>query len=82
MVNSDKPLPITKIAERLRLSQDDLEMYGRYAAKLSLHSATRSETVGKYIGVTAINPTPFGEGKTVVSIGLMECHSQTILRHC
>lgn len=70
MVNSDKPLPITKIAERLRLSQDDLEMYGRYAAKLSLHSATRSETVGKYIGVTAINPTPFGEGKTVVSIGL------------
>lgn len=70
MVNSDKPLPITKIAERLRLSQDDLEMYGRYAAKLSLHAATRSETVGKYIGVTAINPTPFGEGKTVVSIGL------------
>lgn len=70
MVNSDKPLPITRIAERLRLSQDDLEMYGRYAAKFSLHSATRSETVGKYIGVTAINPTPFGEGKTVVSIGL------------
>jgi formate--tetrahydrofolate ligase len=70
MTNSDTPLPIARIAERLRLSEDDLEMYGRFAAKLSLHVATRSQNVGKYIGVTAINPTPFGEGKTVVSIGL------------
>lgn len=64
------PRPIFQIAERLGLTELDLEPYGRYAAKLPVDVAKNSTTQGKYIGVTAVNPTPFGEGKTVVSIGL------------
>jgi formate--tetrahydrofolate ligase len=67
---TDTPLPILRIAEKLQLSEDQIEMYGRSAAKLSLEIKPASRPLGKYIGVTAINPTPFGEGKTVVSIGL------------
>ncbi|MBN8602725.1 MAG: formate--tetrahydrofolate ligase [Planctomycetes bacterium] len=70
MTTSDAPLPIAKIAERLGLSNHDIEPYGHYAAKLSFDIQSRSKPLGKYIGITAINPTPFGEGKTVVSIGL------------
>lgn len=64
------PRPIFQVAERLGLTELDLEPYGRFAAKLPVDVAKNSTTHGKYIGVTAVNPTPFGEGKTVVSIGL------------
>lgn len=70
MPNIDKPLPILQIAARLNLNEGDIEPYGRYAAKLALTLNPSKPLRGKYVGVTAINPTPFGEGKTVVSIGL------------
>lgn len=71
MPNLNSPIvPILSIAGKLGLSESDVEPYGHYAAKLPLTLATSAEPLGKYIGITAINPTPFGEGKTVVSIGL------------
>lgn len=65
-------LPITEIAAKVDLSPDDLEMYGKYKAKLSDECMARleKETDGKLILVTAINPTPAGEGKTTTSVGL------------
>lgn len=66
------PKPITTIASGLGLDADEIDVYGKFAAKLSLDLLQDSGAAahGKYIGVTAINPTPFGEGKTVVAIGL------------
>ena len=65
--------PITEIAAKLNISSDDLELYGKYKAKLPL-SLIDEEKIkkAKLILVTAINPTPAGEGKTTVSIGLHE----------
>ncbi len=65
-------LPITEIAEQVGLTPDDLEMYGKYKAKLSDECMERlaKEEDGKLVLVTAINPTPAGEGKTTTSIGL------------
>lgn len=69
-----KMLKITEIAENLGISQDDLEPYGYYKAKLSeqLFTKTKDNADGKLILVTAINPTPAGEGKTTISVGLAE----------
>ena len=65
-------LPIQEIAAKINLSQDDLEMYGKYKAKLSDECMERlsQEKDGKLVLVTAINPTPAGEGKTTTSVGL------------
>ena len=65
-------LPITQIAENAGIPQEKLEPYGRYKAKLSesLFADTVCQPDGKLILVTAINPTPAGEGKTTVSVGL------------
>lgn len=65
-------LPIAEIAAALGLCASDVEPYGWHTGKLALNLAQRLEQrpPGKYVGVTAINPTPFGEGKTVVAIGL------------
>ena len=62
------------IAEELGISSDELEPYGHYKAKLSesLYSKLTFKNDGKLILVTAINPTPAGEGKTTVSVGLAE----------
>lgn len=67
-----QPQRILRIAEQLGLDEATVEPYGWFAGKLSasLHRDLRDRPPGKLIGVTAINPTPFGEGKTVVSIGL------------
>lgn len=67
-------LNITKIAEKLQIDEDDLETYGKYKAKISENAYERVENKenGKLILVTAINPTPLGEGKTTVSIGLAD----------
>lgn len=64
--------PITKIAEYLEIPEDDLELYGKYKAKISLNywNILKNRPNGKLILVTAINPTPAGEGKTTTSIGL------------
>jgi formate--tetrahydrofolate ligase len=67
-------LKITEIAERLGISQDDLEPYGHYKAKISetLFAKVAGREDGKLILVTAVNPTPAGEGKTTVSTGLAQ----------
>ncbi|MCD8237902.1 MAG: formate--tetrahydrofolate ligase [Clostridiales bacterium] len=67
--------PITKIAEDFGISSDDLELYGKYKAKLSdglYNRALASGKKGKLVLVTAVNPTPAGEGKTTTTIGLAQ----------
>ncbi len=66
--------PITKVAEKLGIKEDDLELYGKYKAKISDEyiSSIQDRPDGKLILVTAINPTPAGEGKTTTSVGLGE----------
>ena len=65
-------LPIKEVAASIGIEEDDLELYGKYKAKLSddLIEKTKNNQDGKLILVTAINPTPSGEGKTTTSVGL------------
>ena len=65
-------LHIRDIAEKTGIVEDDLEYYGKYKAKLSSDAIKKADgnENGKLILVTAINPTPAGEGKTTVTIGL------------
>ncbi|WP_251619924.1 formate--tetrahydrofolate ligase [Odoribacter lunatus] len=73
IANSVKMRPITEIAEKLGISSDTIEQYGKYKAKLPLHLINESQIRNKHlILVSAISPTPAGEGKTTVSIGLSE----------
>lgn len=74
IAQSAKLFPISEIAENLGLSPEDLESYGKYKAKLplSVYAQRREKPDGKLILVTAINPTPAGEGKTTVTVGLGE----------
>ena len=67
-----KMLPITEVAQRVGIEADDLELYGKYKAKLSyeLMDKVKTRTNGKLVLVTATNPTPAGEGKTTVTVGL------------
>mgnify|MGYP001115048504 CR=1 FL=1 len=64
--------PITEVAKRLDIREDELELYGKYKAKFSdeLLERLKDEPDGKLVLVTAINPTPAGEGKTTTSVGL------------
>lgn len=66
--------PIKEIAQKVGLDEDDLELYGKYKAKISLEAITKlkNNQDGKLILVTAINPTPAGEGKTTTMIGLSQ----------
>lgn len=65
---------ITDIAKKIGIQEDELETYGKYKAKITgkTYSRLAEKKDGKLILVTAINPTPFGEGKTTVSIGLAD----------
>ena len=67
-------LPIKDVAATIGIKEDDLELYGKYKAKISdeLINRTKKNPDGKLILVTAINPTPAGEGKTTTSVGLGE----------
>ncbi|MDR1734422.1 MAG: formate--tetrahydrofolate ligase [Oscillospiraceae bacterium] len=67
-------LPITDIAAKVGLAPDDLELYGKYKAKISdaAIQARKKARDGKLILVTAVNPTPAGEGKTTISVGLAQ----------
>ena len=70
---------IRRIAEKLNISEDELELYGKYKAKISLETWQRikDRPNGKLVLVTAINPTPAGEGKTTTSVGLADAfHKQ------
>ena len=74
IAQSAKMKPIKEIAEKLGLEEDDLELYGKYKAKISLEaiSKLKKNDDGKLVLVTAINPTPAGEGKTTTMIGLSQ----------
>ena len=65
-------LPIAEVAAKAGLSEDMLEFYGRTKAKVDIHSLKDAPSKGKLILVTAINPTPAGEGKTTTSVGLAD----------
>ena len=71
--------PISRIAAGLEIAEDDLELYGKYKAKISLDAwnKVKDRPDGKLVLVTAINPTPAGEGKTTTSVGLADAfHKQ------
>ena len=69
-----KMLPITEVAAKLGIGEEDIEMYGRYKAKLSMDLIRRMEDkpAGKLVLVTAITPTPAGEGKSTTTVGLAQ----------
>ena len=71
--------PIVKIAEKLNLSEDDIELYGKYKCKVSLDvlKNNKDKKDGKLVLVTAINPTPAGEGKSTVTVGLGQALCKT-----
>ena len=65
---------ITDIAKKVNINEDDLELYGKYKAKISeeVFEKNKNNKDGKLILVTAVNPTPLGEGKTTVSIAVAD----------
>lgn len=68
---------IRDIAKKINLSEDDIELYGKYKAKIDYNVLSRTQSRnGKLILTTAINPTPAGEGKTTTSIGIADALSQ------
>ncbi len=69
-----KMKPIIEIAQQIGLTEDDIELYGKYKAKIKLEvlNKLRDRPNGKYIDITAVTPTPLGEGKTVMNIGLTQ----------
>ncbi|MBO4572895.1 MAG: formate--tetrahydrofolate ligase [Clostridia bacterium] len=67
-----KPQPIGEIAEKIGLLADDIEYYGKYKAKIDLNVLKKTKPHSKLILVTAITPTPAGEGKTTTTIGLAD----------
>ncbi len=70
-----KPLEIKKVAEKIGIAEDELELYGKYKAKIDynlLKTAKGSKNKAKLILTTAINPTPAGEGKTTTTVGVCD----------
>ncbi|MDE7348906.1 MAG: formate--tetrahydrofolate ligase [Clostridia bacterium] len=79
IANSVKLLPITQVAKKLDIQDDDLELYGKYKAKISQKPSPKTKNL---VLVTAINPTAFGEGKTTTSIGLADGMSKLGKKVC
>ena len=75
IAQSTQMLPISEVASRAGIREELLEYYGKYKAKLDLSSLKDQKRKGKLILVTAINPTPAGEGKTTTSVGLADALS-------
>jgi formate--tetrahydrofolate ligase len=71
IANSVTPRPIVDVARDLGLGPDDIEQYGRHKAKLPI-DVTAQPARGRLVLVTAISPTPAGEGKSTVSVGLSQ----------
>ncbi len=74
IARSTKLEKIQNIAESIGVTEDDLELYGKYKAKINLNimKKLKDKKNGKLVLVTAINPTPLGEGKTTIAIGLAD----------
>src|SRR5204862_348938 len=64
--------PIHDVAAELGLSDDELELYGKYKAKIAIRALERRATKGRLVVVTGINPTPAGEGKSTVTVGVTQ----------
>ena len=64
--------PIGDVAAELRLTDDEVEFYGKYKAKISLAALERRTSTGRLVLVTGINPTPAGEGKSTVTVGVTQ----------
>ena len=79
IANSVKLLPITEVAKRLDIQDDNLELYDKYKAKISQKPSPKTKNL---VLVTAINPTAFGEGKTTTSIGLADGMSKLGKKVC
>lgn len=79
IANSVKLLPISEIAKKLDIQDDELELYGKYKAKISKKPSPKTKNL---VLVTAINPTAFGEGKTTTSIGLADGMSKLGKKVC
>ena len=77
-----KMLPIAKVAEKLGLTDEDLIPYGRYKAKINHKLIHSDRPDGKLILMTAISPTPAGEGKTTTSVGLADALNAMGKRRC
>jgi len=77
IANSVQMKPITDIAAELGLTEDDISLYGKYKAKIDSNQLEqlKDKEDGKLILVTAISPTPAGEGKTTTSVGLVDALS-------
>ena len=71
-----KILPIQEIAERAGIPDEALELYGKYKAKINVDSLPPAVALGKVVLVTAISPTPAGEGKSTVTVGLADAFNQ------
>ena len=63
-------LPIVEVAKKAGLTEDEIEQYGPYKAKIKLPLVQKEKTKQKLILMTAVNPTPAGEGKSTVTVGL------------
>ncbi len=74
IAQAHKMIPITEIAASIGLGEDDIDLYGKYKAKINLDVLRKfnDKPLGKLIDITAITPTPLGEGKTVTTIGLTQ----------
>jgi formate--tetrahydrofolate ligase len=72
IAQSSEMLPIGEVAKKLGIDEDKLEYYGRYKAKLDIHAMRDMPRKAKLVLVTAISPTPAGEGKTTTSVGLAD----------
>jgi len=79
-----KMIHIREVAKQLDITEDDLEMYGKYKAKLTdeLWNEVKDNEDGKLILVTAINPTPAGEGKTTTTVGLGQAMAKLNKKSC
>jgi formate--tetrahydrofolate ligase len=64
--------PIADVAKDLGLADDEVEFYGKYKAKIELSAISRRKPKGRLVLVTGINPTPAGEGKSTVTVGLTQ----------
>ena len=73
---------ISEIAKKIGISEEELEYYGKYKAKIPFDILNRKNENGKLVLVTAINPTPYGEGKTTTSIGLADALSKIGVKTC
>ena len=74
IAQSAEMIPILEVADKLGLTMDDLDLQGKWKAKVHLDviDKFKDRPQGKYIDVTAITPTPLGEGKTTTSVGLVQ----------